>query len=157
MPDKCPDIYQSTISFLSCFFSLSTQLLTIHHCLWSLLSKCLLSITQVFQTVCHCVCVCCVHGTCTQTRAGRTPLILVHVCAVLEHQPYPTQDKSNPLPGGQLNRWRFQRLLMNFPLWQGASFRPVRATLCLASQSTRESGNPAFSPMREMKQEIYID
>lgn len=82
MPDKCPDIYQSTISFLSCFFSLSTQLLTIHHCLWSLLFKCLPSITQVFQTGCHCVCVCCVHGICTQTRAGRTPLILVHVCAV---------------------------------------------------------------------------
>lgn len=43
MPDKRPDIYQSTISVLSCFsspHSLSTRPLTIHHRLWSPLSKC---------------------------------------------------------------------------------------------------------------------
>ena len=55
MSDKCPDIYQSTIS-LSCF-SLSMQLLTINHCIWSQLSQCLQNVTQVFRQVRSACCV----------------------------------------------------------------------------------------------------
>lgn len=70
MPDKCPDIYQSAIS-LSCFF-LSMQLLTIHHCLWSQLSKCLLNVTQVFKQVVTMCCAdkCCMRCMCRLWCAG---------------------------------------------------------------------------------------
>ena len=48
--------YLSKYYLLVLFFPLSMQLLTIHHCLWSQLSKCLLNVTQVFKQD---VCVCC--------------------------------------------------------------------------------------------------
>lgn len=83
MPDKCPDIYQSTISFLSCFFSLSTQLLTIHHCLWSLLSKCLPSITQVFlNRISLCLCVLCAWNLHTDTCREDSSNSCACVCRV---------------------------------------------------------------------------
>lgn len=71
MSDKRPDIYQSTISVLSCPPPPSMRLLTIHHCLWSWLSKCLQSVTQVFLRGRHrCLCVLCVHGNCTLSGQG---------------------------------------------------------------------------------------
>lgn len=127
MPDKRPDIYQSTISVLSCFSSPrspSTRLLTIHHRLWSPLSKCRKSVAQVFPKGRLCV-----HGVWMEAAHRRKwagphhPRLIPE--SVSEPQPHPSRDKFNPLPGGQLNRWRFQQQLMNFPLWQGVSFRPV--------------------------------
>lgn len=50
MPDKCPDIYQSTI-FLSCFFPKPCSCWQYINCLWSQLSKCLLNVTHVFRQV----------------------------------------------------------------------------------------------------------
>lgn len=47
MPDKCPDIYQSTIS-VSCFFPIHAAA-TIHHRGWSLPSECLLNVTRIFS------------------------------------------------------------------------------------------------------------
>lgn len=128
MPDKRPDIYQSTISVLSCFSSprsASTRRLTIHHRLWSRLSKCRQERRTSFSkrtSPRSCVRLR-VNGNCTQAYASRARRLIPE--SVSELQPHPSRDKFNPLPGGQLNRWRFQRQLMNFPLWQGVSFRPV--------------------------------
>lgn len=117
MPDKCPDIYQSTISSLSCFSPI--------HAAADNTSLPLIP-TVWMPAECH---------TSFQTGCGnaRADSAAVDACAAagaraLESEPYPERDKSNPLPGrgsGQLNRWHPQRLLMNFPFWQGASFRPV--------------------------------
>lgn len=63
------------------------QLLTIHHCLWSQLSKCLLNVTQVFKqaaSVC-CVGMCCVQCdvldcvkcTCREHRCRRSVRVQV--------------------------------------------------------------------------------
>lgn len=121
MPDKCPDIYQSTISSLSCFSPIHAAAdntsLPLIPSVW-MPAECHTS----FQTGCRC-------ASC-QTHVQRAPPSMharLQACA-LESEPYPERDKSNPLPGrgsGQLNRWHSQRLLMNFPFWQGASFRPV--------------------------------
>lgn len=103
--------YLSKHYLLVLFFFPIHAAVTIHHRLWSQLSKCLLNVTQVFTQGCQsvlCSCVCgmwCVgvRVKCTRICAESTTVICVHVGACVytsEHKPYPERDKSNPLPGG---------------------------------------------------------
>ena len=115
--------YLSKYYLLVLFFPLSMQLLTIHHCLWSQLSKCLLNVTQVFKQD---VCVCCGDKKATRMWGNgmcvgiwmcemHTDMCREHYCNLCVcangcvcvcvcvytsgHKPYPERDKSNPLPG----------------------------------------------------------
>lgn len=118
MPDKCPDIYQCTIS-LSCFFPLihtaaENISLPLIPTVW-MSAECHTN----FQTVSQCelcgqtMCAMCVATMCgctivltTHRCAGTTTVIyfvffLLCACAYTnQHKSYPQRDKSNPLPGG---------------------------------------------------------